>query len=362
MATPEQPDDADNPLRLVFGNEANDRDIEDFARRFGCVVVDSYSLDRERRDRHPRARACRRGSLGRPLDGVAVLDPETMHGERRTRSSTPPGALLNAEAGDRRAREHRRAPATSRATTRTRTPRRSGCATACTGPATSPTATPTASIYFAGRTADWLRVDGENLAAAPIERILLRHPAVDEAAVYAVPDESVGDQVMAALVLRRRLAVPRRPRGVPGRPAGPLPQGLAALRPRRSRRCRAPPRTRCSSASWSRRARSPATACCGCARSAGRRTSSAEAGSAKRLGEPGFVRGDHEMNPVASAHLREDAAHVSLGGQRTDDQLRPRSLGCFGPQRPAEAPRVRAPSGWPAARAPARPGDSAHGS
>ena len=26
-------------------------------------------------------------------------------------------------------------------------------------------------IYFAGRTADWMRVDGENLAAAPIERI-----------------------------------------------------------------------------------------------------------------------------------------------------------------------------------------------
>ena len=29
-------------------------------------------------------------------------------------------------------------------------------------------------IYLAGRTSDWLRVDGENLAAAPIERILQR--------------------------------------------------------------------------------------------------------------------------------------------------------------------------------------------
>ncbi len=29
-------------------------------------------------------------------------------------------------------------------------------------------------IYLAGRTADWMRVDGENMAAAPIERILLR--------------------------------------------------------------------------------------------------------------------------------------------------------------------------------------------
>ncbi|MGF2952447.1 AMP-binding enzyme, partial [Mycobacterium sp. THU-M116] len=57
-------------------------------------------------------------------------------------------------------------------------------------------------IYLAGRTTDWMRVDGENLAAAPIERILGRIPEVSQVAVYAVPDERVGDQVMAALVLR----------------------------------------------------------------------------------------------------------------------------------------------------------------
>jgi fatty-acyl-CoA synthase len=57
-------------------------------------------------------------------------------------------------------------------------------------------------IYLAGRTADWMRVDGENLAAAPIERILQRLPAVAVVAVYAVPDERVGDQVMAAIVLQ----------------------------------------------------------------------------------------------------------------------------------------------------------------
>jgi fatty-acyl-CoA synthase len=56
--------------------------------------------------------------------------------------------------------------------------------------------------YFAGRTSEWLRVDGENLAAAPIERVLLRHPGVSRVAVYAVPDDSTGDQVAAALVLR----------------------------------------------------------------------------------------------------------------------------------------------------------------
>ena len=56
-------------------------------------------------------------------------------------------------------------------------------------------------IYLAGRTADWMRVDGENLAAAPIERVLQRLGVVNRVAVYAVPDEQVGDQVMAALVL-----------------------------------------------------------------------------------------------------------------------------------------------------------------
>ena len=42
LSTPERPDDADNTLRVAFGNEATDRDIAEFARRFGCRVVDSF--------------------------------------------------------------------------------------------------------------------------------------------------------------------------------------------------------------------------------------------------------------------------------------------------------------------------------
>jgi fatty-acyl-CoA synthase len=45
-------------------------------------------------------------------------------------------------------------------------------------------------------------VDGENFAAAPVIRILMRHPDVVLAVVYAVPDPVTGDQVMAALQLR----------------------------------------------------------------------------------------------------------------------------------------------------------------
>jgi fatty-acyl-CoA synthase len=56
--------------------------------------------------------------------------------------------------------------------------------------------------WFAGRAGEWLRVDGENLGTAPVERALRRHPAIAEAAVYSVPDPVAGDQVMAGIVLR----------------------------------------------------------------------------------------------------------------------------------------------------------------
>jgi fatty-acyl-CoA synthase len=56
--------------------------------------------------------------------------------------------------------------------------------------------------YFAGRTSDWLRVDGENLATAPIERLILRHPDVAQVAVYGVPNPDSGDDVMASVVVR----------------------------------------------------------------------------------------------------------------------------------------------------------------
>ena len=56
-------------------------------------------------------------------------------------------------------------------------------------------------FYFAGRSNEWLRVDGENFAAAPVEAIVSRHPSVRSVAVYAVPDDPVGDRVMVALEL-----------------------------------------------------------------------------------------------------------------------------------------------------------------
>jgi fatty-acyl-CoA synthase len=54
-------------------------------------------------------------------------------------------------------------------------------------------------LYFAGRSGDWIRVDGENISALVTERVLRRHPMIIAAAVYGVPDPRSGDQVMAAV-------------------------------------------------------------------------------------------------------------------------------------------------------------------
>jgi fatty-acyl-CoA synthase len=54
-------------------------------------------------------------------------------------------------------------------------------------------------IYLAGRIGDWMRVDGENMTMAPIERILLRHNDINQVTVYAVGDgDGDGDGDAAA--------------------------------------------------------------------------------------------------------------------------------------------------------------------
>jgi crotonobetaine/carnitine-CoA ligase len=57
-------------------------------------------------------------------------------------------------------------------------------------------------LFFAGRSKELIRRRGENISAIQVEEVLRRHPAVGDAAVYAVRAEFLEDEVMASIVCR----------------------------------------------------------------------------------------------------------------------------------------------------------------
>ncbi len=199
LAQPERPDDADLPLRIVFGNEASDRDLHAFATRFGCTVLDGYGST-EGGVALVRSSDAPRGALGRARPGVEVLDPETgrpcppARFDENGRLSNPDEAIgelvgtsgrgafegywRNDEAEAERIRDGR----------------------FHTGDLAYRDAD--GWLYFAGRSDGWVRVDGENLAIAPIRTAIADHPDVLDAVVLAVPDPDVGDQLLAVVVPR----------------------------------------------------------------------------------------------------------------------------------------------------------------
>ena len=198
LATPERPDDADNPLRVAFGNEASDRDIDEFTRRFDTLVWDGFGST-ENAVIITREPGTPKGSLGKGFPGVAIYNADTLS-ECPVARFDADGALINAdEAIGELVNTSETGFFTGYYKGEEATAERMRHGMYWSGDLAYRDAD--GWIYLAGRTADWMRVDGENLAAAPIERILVRLADISRVAIYAVPDENVGDQIMAAVVL-----------------------------------------------------------------------------------------------------------------------------------------------------------------
>jgi fatty-acyl-CoA synthase len=185
LATPPQPDDADNPLQIMYGNEGAPRDLNRFAQRFGVTVIDGFGST-EGGVSIARTPDTPEGSLGPITEDLSIVDVDTG-------VPCPPGVvgeLVNV-AGPGQFRGYYKDPEAE-------AQRMAGGVYHSGDLAYRDEA---GYVFFAGRLGDWMRVDGENLGTAPIERILMRYPGVTEVAVYPIPDPNVGDRVMAALVL-----------------------------------------------------------------------------------------------------------------------------------------------------------------
>ncbi len=202
LAVPETPQDSDNRLRLGFGTEASALDRERFEARFDCRLLENYGSS-EGAIAIVRLPGCPEQALGKPRPGegadVAVMDPMTgeecaaaafdEHG-RLLNGDESIGELVRRDAGTRFEGYYNNDEATAERL-------RDGWY--WSGDLAYRDAD--GWFYFAGRSADRLRVDSENFAAAPIEGILSRLPGGVMVAVYPVPDVRTGDQVMAALEL-----------------------------------------------------------------------------------------------------------------------------------------------------------------
>ena len=197
LAVPETPEEKQTRLRLVFGTEASPHDRDEFERRFGTRPVESYGSSEggvviSLTPDSPRnalglppefmdvrvvdadGRECPRAEFD---EGGRLLNPDVAIGEivNRTGAAMFEGYYRNPEA----------------------TAERIDGATYKSGDLGY--RDEAGFFYFAGRGGDWLRVDSENFAAAPVERILARFPGVVLVAVYPVPDPRTGDQVMATI-------------------------------------------------------------------------------------------------------------------------------------------------------------------
>ena len=197
LATPPRADDREHTLVRVLGNEGTERDVARFSERFGVSVTDSYGsteggLMVRRSPEQPK------GALGRLPDGVLVVDPES--GEPCAPAQfDAAGRLLNPEesigeivnTGPSSFEGYYKNDEAVQARTRN----------GWYWSGDLGYADESGWLWFAGRAYDWLRVDGENFAAAPVERILSRFPGVVLGTIYAVPAVDVGDDVMAAIQL-----------------------------------------------------------------------------------------------------------------------------------------------------------------
>jgi fatty-acyl-CoA synthase len=197
LATSPTPHDRDHRLRVVLAPEASPRDTAAFHERFGAAVLGGYGSSEGGIVLMP---ARKPGSLGTAPPGVDIAVVGEGGVECETAQFDSGGRLINS---DRAIGELVRRDA----------------AGSFEGYWNNPEAEadrlrggwfwsgdlayrdPDGVFWFAGRVGDWLRVDSENFAAAPVERIIARYEDAAAAAVVGVPDPLAGDQVLAVLEL-----------------------------------------------------------------------------------------------------------------------------------------------------------------
>ena len=195
LKQPESERDADNAVRMVIGSAAPTDVVEEFERRYQVAVLDVYGLSETGPITAVTWDQRRPGSCGRPVpwyevrifddhdvevprgqSGQIVVRPARPHVmmERYWGNDSATLALMRNlwfHTGDYARQDE------------------------------------DGYIWFLERATDSIRRRGENVSAWEVERVFADHPDLLEAAVYGVPSEVGGEEIMVAVVPRQDVEI-----------------------------------------------------------------------------------------------------------------------------------------------------------
>lgn len=185
-----RPDDRDNPLRVLVGAGATPGIYEAFEQRFGVTLIEGYGMSEIGLPLMSRPGAAKPGTCGKPHPDyeVMIVDdagnevPADVPGELLVRPRKPWSMLL----------EYYRMPE--------KTVEAWQGLWFHTGDCLRKDAE--GFYHFVDRKKDAIRRRGENISSYEVERIVMGHPQVQEAAAIPVRSELGEDEVMVCVVRR----------------------------------------------------------------------------------------------------------------------------------------------------------------
>jgi crotonobetaine/carnitine-CoA ligase len=188
MKQPERPNDADNPVRVVFSAACPASVWAEFEKRFAVRIIEGYAAVDGGGYSIVNLGQSPKGSIGKPMNPYRIVDDDG--------KDVPPGQPGELwfevdDANRRRVEYYKNEEASSDKI-------RDGWL--LTGDLVY--ADEEGHLYFVDRKTDSLRRRGENISSWEVEREINSHPAVLESAVFGVPSDLGEDEVMAIIVLK----------------------------------------------------------------------------------------------------------------------------------------------------------------
>ncbi|MFZ5563766.1 MAG: AMP-binding protein [Thermodesulfobacteriota bacterium] len=188
MKQPAKPTDSQNNVRVVFSAACPADMWEPFERRFGVTLYEGYGAIDGGGKGIMNFGTAPRGSLGKPLaSGKVRLVDENGNDV----SAGAAGELLFKVGGGKSRVEYYKNEAAAEKKVKN--------GWLYTGDILRKDKN--GYFYFVGRNTESMRKGGENVSAYEVEHVIMKHPAVEDVAVYAVPSEMAEDEIMAAVKL-----------------------------------------------------------------------------------------------------------------------------------------------------------------